>query len=675
MAKRKKQIKKSKKQNKQAEVLVAHPLDIWLEILFYLIIVGLPVIFSRITFDQFDIAKLVLFRILTILIVILWLVRWFSLRKLSITYGNQDLFLLGFLIVVIIATYFSIHIPTAIHGKYKRYEGLLTFLNYGIIYFLAAQVLNKKTHLERLAKITAFTGMAVAFYGLLQFVGADPLRWGRTPFEARKSFSSFGNPDLLAGYLVIVIPVILALYLSAKEDWQKLMYGGGFLIVSSCLLTTFTRGAWLATTFGLVLFSVLLGRKILAAKAREILILAVIFLAVFVFTVIGSIATGQNSLNLINRLNSITKFDQGSVFTRKEIWKAAIKMVEDRPLFGLGPDTFRIASEHYETFPYVKAVKGVTVADNAHNYVLQIAAGTGLLGITLFLVFIISSFIKNFRQAVTDNSSDKLIFVGLTISTIAYFSHLLFGLSVVGSSAVFWIFLGALLANLGNQGKASKFKIKINYRNYVGVLLVIILVIPTFIASYFGIRMLIADHNFAFAFWESSMYRLDAMEARMNLAHKLYPSNGRYRSNAARLYLQIRNNSDLPTLDKIIGFYKEAIEAEPLEVDNHVFLSNAYYMKGNFTKNMHYIKLALKEARWSVKRRPYSRPGRYMLGLLYFRLKKYHQAIKNLLVVEKISGNFEKTYFLLAESYKKLGNKARAAHYSKLLNASSNLPR
>jgi NADH-quinone oxidoreductase subunit H len=42
----------------------------------------------------------------------------------------------------------------------------------------------------------------VAGYGLLQFAGLEFVQWGTLPFETNRAFSTYGNPDLLGGFLI-----------------------------------------------------------------------------------------------------------------------------------------------------------------------------------------------------------------------------------------------------------------------------------------------------------------------------------------------------------------------------------------------------------------------------------------------------------------------------------------
>lgn len=66
---------------------------------------------------------------------------------------------------------------------------------------------------------------------------------------------------------------------------------------------------------------------------------------------------------------------------RPELWRVAWQMVQERPLLGYGPDTFRLRYGAY--LGYTRWNRGV----HANNLYLELLAGTGWLGIVAFLFF------------------------------------------------------------------------------------------------------------------------------------------------------------------------------------------------------------------------------------------------------------------------------------------------
>ncbi len=84
----------------------------------------------------------------------------------------------------------------------------------------------------------------VSFYGLLQYLGYDFFRWAEVPFELNRSFSTFGNPVLLGGYLVIILPIALALFISATKPAEIGCYGMWTALYVPYLALDLTPSGW-----------------------------------------------------------------------------------------------------------------------------------------------------------------------------------------------------------------------------------------------------------------------------------------------------------------------------------------------------------------------------------------------------------------------------------------------
>ena len=701
------------------------PIDLWLEYLMYALIVLVPLTFSRVTFDQFDIVKMAIFRYLTIILLFVWLLKVFTAKTVKINRTRLEYLLLSFLVIASISVFTSIHFFSSLQGKFKRYEGIFTFINYAVIYFLALQVFDDRQKLARLARFIGVTAIVVAFYGSLQYLGLDPLDWGTKPFEERSSFSSFGNPDLLAAYLALSLPILLGNYLSARNNLEAAMFGFGFFIVGGSLLTTSTRGGWIGALIGVVVFFILTARM-LKPQLGKIAIIAAVSITLFAGLLIYSSNPDNKVMNLNRRITSAFNFSGGSVGSRVEIWNAGLAMVADRPLLGQGLGTFRMASEHYETFNYVKMVGGRTVADNAHNYVIQLLAGAGIPATLFFVSFIFLIFYYAFRAArnnpddelshdltndftifsiaigligfvvylgfvvkilnsnvVNDNFLANLFFSfflwlafsvmivvqqpikrssiksrvdysypALVAAAIGYFAYLISGISVVGSSAVFWVILGALIG--GTKLKKTWSRSQESAFSFT-VPMAMILIIVMFVATFTTTRMLIGDFNFANAYFLTNTRSVDAAAA-YERAFSMYP-NARYQTDLGRYYIGQGN------LDLAISAFEKAKDAEPVEADVRIFLGNIYYEKYLKSGDAKYKDMAIEEMTFVIDRRPFSVPANYLMGGYYLDKKEYKKAVERYHVVEQISPTYGNVLSKLAETYKELGDAQQANFY------------
>ena len=122
------------------------------------------------TFDQFDMPKLFVLRALTLVGLGAWV--WHMAAgggRLRRSY--LDWMVLAFLGWMVVATVFSIHVPTSLVGKYRRYDGLATAFTYAGVYFLALQSVDSLAKVRSLGRTLMASSVLVAAYGLAQYVG------------------------------------------------------------------------------------------------------------------------------------------------------------------------------------------------------------------------------------------------------------------------------------------------------------------------------------------------------------------------------------------------------------------------------------------------------------------------------------------------------------------------
>lgn len=293
-----------------------------------------------ITYDQFDIIKVFVQRVLGLVALTAWV--WdMAMRGGKIRRTPIDWLILAFLAWVTLSTIFSIHPATAFFGKYRRFEGLLSFINYAVVYFLVVQFADRPSRIRQIAQALFSSGIVVAGYGVLQSLGADPLQWGQLPFEANRSFSTYGNPDLLGGFLMFSTFISIGLALAEKDTKWRAIYWGGVLINAWCVIAAFTRSAWVGSVVGLIFIVIFAVRQRVNWGALDWGLSAAV--AAVAGVVIGrSFANPNEVMNFGKRVVSIFQFNEGSALTRFQIWGAAWRAVQERPILGFGPDTFRL---------------------------------------------------------------------------------------------------------------------------------------------------------------------------------------------------------------------------------------------------------------------------------------------------------------------------------------------
>ena len=213
--------------------------------------------------------------------------------------------------------------------------------------------------------LVSMIGLAQKIFGVTaEGIWVDPKQF---PDIKVRVFSTLVNPNILAGYLVLVIAYSTAFFNQTKayKKWRLAFLGTG-LMAALCLLYTYSRGNWVACAVMLLAFCVLFCRKafipILGGGAAVL-------------------ATGGTAV--LHRLASIQGGYGGdtSIALRMAYLKSTKWIIEEFPL-GVGWYGYRFV---YPTYNFYLADKSV-IMYHCHNIFLNIWAELGAHGLLAFLV-------------------------------------------------------------------------------------------------------------------------------------------------------------------------------------------------------------------------------------------------------------------------------------------------
>lgn len=612
---------------------------------------GLPL-----TYDQFDIVKVFLQRAIMLVAVGGW--AWgILLNGGRIRFTKVEWLVLVFLGWLVLTSALSIHPATAIFGKYRRFEGLISFVNYMAVFFMALQVVDRPSRIRSLARTLVISGALVSFYGLLQFFGADPANWGSLPFETNRAFSTFGNPDLLGGYLIFPLAVSLSLALSEEDLYGRIAYWVAFLITAFCWLIAFVRGAWIggAVALGILVFA------LVWAKAKVTTVdwsFAGIITAIFAVVTFRSLTSPSEVTNVVARITSIFDFGAGSALTRFQIWEAAIAAIKERPLLGWGADTFRLLFPMFKPEAYTATAGFLSVADNVHNYPLQLATALGIPGLLLLYGLFVWGLVASARQVfVRGKGVERIVLAGFWAAATGYLVHLFFGLSVTGSTVFLWLAVGVLLSPGASvrEVKAPPW----------GLYTAVVVVTICAILSVANVRYVVADNYYLKGrVVDQGQTRVDDIAK----ALEYNPYNDMYRAELGLawqdMFIQSITQgvaSDTAMREQALKYFTNAeqsmlqtIDFVPTEYDNYVFLANLYNGAAYYF-DAKYVDKAVAIAKKGVEVEPFGPAIRVQLAFAYTNLGQYDDAIIEAKRAIELDPNYLEPYAALGDAYRLSG--------------------
>ncbi len=259
---------------------------------------------------------------------------------------------------------------------------------YILTYILVGQNIRSKEQMIKLAKALALSGFFVVMYGYFQYIfGVDisEMKWvdGEAFPELRKRiFSTLENPNVLAGYLDVMICLALGMFLKISGNTQKIILVVVIGMLTACLAMTYSRGAFLSIAIVFVICGIV--------KDRRLLILFAILTAAIIYS---------DSTFLQRILSIFTTSADSSEGLRIGIWVSTISMIADHPFVGIGWGAFKFV---YPQYNYYLADNSITIY-HAHNLFLQTAAEVGIVGALAYFWY----FFATMFQSITFNPGEK----------------------------------------------------------------------------------------------------------------------------------------------------------------------------------------------------------------------------------------------------------------------------
>ncbi|MCR5834523.1 MAG: O-antigen ligase family protein [Selenomonadaceae bacterium] len=248
------------------------------------------------------------------------------------------------------------------------------------------------------------------------------------------------TPTFFGSFMLMQFPMMIFIAQSEilSPMWKKIaMFVAGLTLI--CLVLSMTRGAWLSFIVMVMIFIAMEERYRLAA-AKTFACLAIIFVVVVMF-----------SGKLQDRLSTLTNANFQSNTERVLMWKSALEIFSDYPVFGIGQKMFFKAYNEQYISPEAKERPGKDRRGHTHphnNFLHRLSEG-GLIGFASFIGLYLYFFVQFFKQW---RREKKLPFsAGLTAFLILAALQLE-GLTDTNMNQVpimreFWLLAGTLIAS------------------------------------------------------------------------------------------------------------------------------------------------------------------------------------------------------------------------------------
>jgi O-antigen ligase/tetratricopeptide (TPR) repeat protein len=310
-----------------------------------------------------------------------------------------------------------------------------------------------KKHFTRFLIFLTGVSVLLCLYGLYQyFFGfADTLKYismqatGHLQaiterLVSRRVFSTFIYPNTFAGFLILMIPVALGLFKSERRYRPYLM--AALVLMVANLILTKSVGAFISLIIATLIVLIFVNDATLTNFRRLFIIMLAVCVAL---------------LFVVLQMRGFSMFGEG-VQAKFESYYKMLGIIKKFFLYGTGQGTFE---DIYNSAAFGKS----NYLKYAHNFILQAAIESGVIGLALFAAAgfkAYSSVIQNFYFIRTPRR--KVLVFSLLISLTASLIHNLVDFDIYNFEIciVFLVLLAALMSQI-NIGMIQLKKIKLSY--------------------------------------------------------------------------------------------------------------------------------------------------------------------------------------------------------------------
>lgn len=283
-----------------------------------------------------------------------------------------------------------------------------------LILSLAGYLLGFQPVSQVVARVPGFSIEYLTDSPLVQGAGSDRIQIARLGIL---NLGPVGSAAIMVSILALALSVALTKTTRANVHSTWLLLGSGSFV----LLLTYSRAGWLLAVGAAALV-------MLAARHRT----ATISLSLFVL----ALALVASLPSVASRLEEFADVGEGSYQAHARMWVTAVHMVGERPIFGWGPGMF---AEKADSMAINAWMATDISADQPHNWLLEIAAETGIIGSVIAVLLVGTLLVVSWKRI----RGAPLPAFGLWVATGAYVAM---NLTINAfRTEMMWVWFGALM--------------------------------------------------------------------------------------------------------------------------------------------------------------------------------------------------------------------------------------
>ena len=285
--------------------------------------------------------------------------------------------------------------------------------------------------LKKFVSMTLVVGFILIVYGNLQYLNLDPLPF-KTAYTVNAPVGTLGNPDFQSAFMGMIAVVCFTMALNPRFKTLTrialILMGISSIAV---IYQTLAKQGYFALMAGIgvvaILWLFMTKRKVLGIATAGV----------------GIAAGGLVSLGLTNMGPLASYLYKGSLEARGFYWRAAMRMLFEHPLFGVGMDAYTDWFRRTRDADYV-AKKFFSYSNTAHNVYLDIATSGGFPLVIIYCAFVALVVISIVRVVRRLENFD-VYFASIVGAWFAYQVQSVISINQLGLAVWGWVLSGLII--------------------------------------------------------------------------------------------------------------------------------------------------------------------------------------------------------------------------------------
>jgi putative inorganic carbon (HCO3(-)) transporter len=348
------------------------------------------------------------------IIVVVWLVRQATAQSWRWNATGLDLPIVAFAMATVLSLLSGTgNLDQQLVGVAKSFGGFL-------IFFMVTQTVKDKSDAWWILGAVLLSGVLQATWSTVQVLNGSQI-----VSDSTRATGSVIDPNIWAGYLILLIPLVVAVGLSFQQRWTLGVTCAAFIVLAIALVASLSRSGWL----GLAVATACLALLLRTDRWKVLLLVGGVGAALLAIGLYGPIAA---------RLGPGSQGPVSMLLDRWNVWVDALVIFSQHPIFGVGV-------MNLVTFMPSNSIPGTEILRHAHNIFLNMAAERGVIGLATFVVIVWVLFRSLWRAVpLARTRLDYALIAGLLATFAGYFVHSIFEVSYYDYKVLllFWILVG-----------------------------------------------------------------------------------------------------------------------------------------------------------------------------------------------------------------------------------------